>query len=141
MRVPRWLIIPLCIVGILYWTQDLWDSGNSQASIFDLPKKVENENFTIIVYPVSNVNGVPVFTTGTSGNEDDYLYITPASDSVDFPTNYAEKRDSGYTLQLHGSYFMGKGIPAEYFNVKPKPDRLRVFRFDEAEMVVEKNGI
>ena len=62
MRVPRWLIIPLCIVGILYWTQDLWDKGNSQASLLITPKNLETENFTILVYPVSNVNGVLVFT-------------------------------------------------------------------------------
>ena len=135
MRVPRWLIIPFCIVFLLYWTQDLWQ-GNNEPSVFDLPKTLEKETYSLTVYPVSNVNDVHVFTTGKGRLEEDYLYLTPASDTVDFPSDYAAKTDSGYVLKVYGKFYMGKGIPAEYLNAKPKPERLRVFQFDKAEMVV-----
>ena len=109
--------------------------------MFDLPKTLEKETFTIIVYPVSNVNSVPVFTTGKGGLEEDYLYLTPASDSVDFPADYNTKKDSGYVLQVHGAFYQGKGIPSEYLHAKPKPERLRVFQFDKAELVAERNKL
>ena len=135
MRIPRWLIIPFCIVFLLYWTQDLWQ-GNNEPGIFDLPKTLEKETYSLTVYPVSNVNNVPVFTTGKGGLEEDYLYLTPASDTVAFPFDYAAKKDSGYVLKVYGKFYMGKGIPAEYLYVKPKPERLRVFQFDKVEMVM-----
>ena len=140
MRLPRWLFIPLILVGILYWSQDLW-KGNNEPSVFDLPKTLEEKSFTIQVYPVSNTNDVPVFTTGKGGNEEDYLYLTPAPTNPIFPGDYKSKSDSGYVLQVHGKFYMGKGIPAEYIQSKPKPARLRVFQFDHAEMVIEKQNL
>lgn len=139
MRIPRWLIIPALIIICLYWTQDYWQ-GSQEPSVFDLPKKLEDREFTLTVYPVSNVNGVPVFTA-TKGDEDNYMYLVPATSSTDFPADFAEKKDSGYTLQVHGKFFMGKGIPAEYLQTKPKPERLRVFQFDHAELVASKENL
>ena len=140
MRIPRWLIIPVCIVGILYWSQVIW-KGSSEPSVFDLPKTLESESYTITVYPVSNVNKVPVFTTGRGGLEEDYLYLTPLSNATDFPVDYNTKKDSGYVLRVHGKFYKGKGIPAEYLYAKPKPERLRVFQFDTAELIADKKEI
>ena len=139
MRIPRWLFIPFILVGILYWSQDLW-KGNSEPTVFDLPKTLEEEILTLEIYPVSNVNNIPVFTTGKGGNEEDKLYLTPASDTVNFPENYQALKDSGYVMKVHGRFYKGHGIPAEYFRVKPKPERLRVFQFDRVEMVIPKNN-
>lgn len=138
MRIPRWLIIPFILVGILYWSQDLWES-NSKPTLFDLPKTLEDDVLSLEVYPVSNVNNVAVFTTGRGGNEDDRLYLTPASDTVSLPENFHALRDSGYIMKVHGRFFQGHGIPAEYFNVTPKPERLRVFQFDSIEMIAPQN--
>jgi hypothetical protein len=140
MKVPRWLFIPLILVGILYWSQDLW-KGNNEPSIFDLPKTLEEKSFRIQVYPVSNVNNVPVFTTGKGGNEEDYLYLVPAPGNPEFPSDYLSKSDSGYVLQVNGKFYQGKGIPPAYLGTKPKPARLRVFQFDHAEMVAEKQNL
>lgn len=137
MRIPRWLLIPFILVFLLYWTQDMW-KGNSEPSVFDLPKTLEDETYSLEVYPVSNVNNVSVFTTGKGSDEKDYLYITPASDSIDFPSNFVELRDSGYNIKVTGKFYKGKGIPAEYLYTKPKPERLRVFRFEKLEMVAPK---
>jgi len=140
MRLPRWLFIIVSIVGILYFSQRLWKS-DSEPSVFDLPKTLEEESYTIIVYPVSNVNNVSVFTTGKGGLEEDYLYLVPANGSIDFPMDYHVKKDSGYALQVHGKFYQGKGIPAGYLYAKPKPERLRVFQFDKAELVLEKKEL
>ncbi|MES2645640.1 MAG: hypothetical protein V4717_02105 [Bacteroidota bacterium] len=140
MRLPRWLFILVSVVGILYWSQSLW-KGNSEPSVFDLPKTLEKETYSITVYPVSNVNGVPVFTTGKGGLEEDYLYLTPATGSVDFPADYSNKKDSGYVLKVSGKFFKGKGIPEEYLYTSPKPERLRVFQFTKAELVPSQNNL
>lgn len=139
MRIPRWLLVPSLIIMTLYWTQDYWQKS-SEPSLFDLPKTLEEKAYTIEVYPVSNINNIPVFTTGKGANEDDYLYLTPQSENVQFPEDYSSKKDSGYVLQVHGKFYMGKGIPAAYLHSKPKPERLRVFRFDHAELVAEKES-
>jgi hypothetical protein len=78
---------------------------------------------------------------GKGGNKEDWLYLTPASVNSGFPADFKSKSDSGYVLQVHGKFYKGKGIPAEYLNTKPKPERLRVFRFDHAEMVYEKQNL
>jgi hypothetical protein len=139
MRIPRWLLIPFILIGALYWTQSLW-KGNKEPSFFDLPKTLEEEILMLEIFPVSNVNDVPVFTTGKGGNEEDKLYITPASDTVSIPENYHELKDSGYTIRVHGRFFKGHAIPAEYLRMKPKPERLRVFQFDRLEMVPPRNN-
>jgi hypothetical protein len=140
MRLPRWLFILVSVVGILYWSQSLW-KGNTEPSVFDLPKTLEKETYTITVYPVSNVNGVPVFTTSKGRLEEDYLYLTPASDSIDFPADYTAKKDSGYVLKVFGKFYQGKGIPGEYLYTTPKPERLRVFQFEKVELVAEQNNL
>ena len=140
MRLPRWLFIPFVLVGILYWSQDLW-KGNKEPTVFDLPKTLEQKRFRIQVYPVSNVNNVPVFTTGKGGNEEDYLYLEAAPGNPGLPADYLSKSDSGYVLEVHGKFYKGIGIPAAYININPKPARLRVFQFDHAEMVSEKQNL
>jgi hypothetical protein len=141
MRLPRWLFIPFILVALLYWTQDLW-KGNSEPSVFDLPKTLEEEKYSLEVYPISNVNDVAVWTTGKGGNEEDYLYVIPSpAATAMFPHDYAQKRDSGYVLKVYGNFYKGKGIPAEYLYTKPKPERLRVFQFDKAEMVRPSNNL
>ncbi len=137
---PRWLLIPALIIMSLYWTQDYWQKS-SEPTLFDIPKTLEEKEFTLEVYPVSNVNNVMIFSTGISGNEEDYLYLTPASEIVEFPIDYAEKKDSGYILRVHGKFYSGTGIPVEYLYTKPKPVRYRVFRFDHAKMIAAKEKI
>jgi len=134
MRIPRWLLIPCMLVFVLYWTQDMWQ-GNSEPSVFDLPKTLEEDKYSLEIYLVSSVNNVQVFTTGKGGDEKDYLYITPASDTAEFPDNFMELKDSGYNIKVTGKFFKGKGIPAEFLYSKPKPERLRVFQFEKLEMV------
>lgn len=137
MRIPRWLLIPCMLIFALYWTEDIWQ-GNSEPSVFDLPKTLEDEQYSLEVYPVSNVNNVAIFTTSV-GNSDSYLYLTPASNGSVFPHNFKELRDSGYQIKVTGKFYKGKAIPIEYLDAKPKPERLRVFQFEKLEMVQPKH--
>lgn len=131
MRIPRWLFIPLILVSLLYLSKGMFKDSD-EPSLFDIPKTLEEEKYTLELYPVSHVNNVAVWSTSIGVDHDDYVYLTPASD---LPIDYQQKLDSGYVIRAFGSYFKGKGIPHEYLNVKPKPDRHRVFLFETVEMV------
>jgi hypothetical protein len=133
MRIPRWLLIPFMLVFVLYWTQDLWQKNN-EPTVFDLPKTLEENQSTLIIYPVSTFKDLAVFTTAT-GDANEYLYLTPAADDSLFPYNYKELRDSGYLIKVTGKFFKGKAIPPEYLYLTPKPERLRVFQFETLEMI------
>lgn len=132
-RLPRWLFISLILVFIAYWTQSLLLSD--EASVFDLPKKLEEERTTLIVYRVAGYGPVELFSISKTAAEDDRLYLLPASPDLGIPPRYYALHDSGYQLQVFGRFYHGKGIPAAYLQQQPKPPRLRVFRYDSVALV------
>lgn len=134
MRIPRWLIIPFFIITTLYWTQDIWKE-NQEYSVMDMPKDLEPDRYGLEIYPVSTANGVSVYTMGVVGNHDDYLYLEPADLDDAIPPSYYVLKDSGYVLKVFGNFYFGKAIPAEYAQVKPKPERLRLFRYDSVALI------
>ena len=140
MRIPRFIFVPFIIISILVISQNMWKTVD-QPSVFDLPKTLETERYSIELFPISNANGVAIFSTSSGRVEQDYLYLTPATDSTTLPPNLKALQDSGYTLKVTGSFYKGKGIPAQYFEARPAPQRLRVFRFEKAEMVYRQNKI
>ena len=134
MRIPRWLILPTLIITLLHWVNMMFNS-DEKASVFDLPKTLDREVYTLTVYPVSRLNNVAIWSTSRAGMEDDYLYLTPASGTVLIPSDLNIRADSGYSIQVHGKFYKGRGIPEEYFHLQPKPERLRVFQFDSLQVL------
>ncbi|MCU0334928.1 MAG: hypothetical protein MUF62_07725 [Chitinophagaceae bacterium] len=132
-RLPRWIFIPLILVFIAYWTQELLISD--EASVFDLPKTLEEERSTLIVYPVAGSSQMELFSISKTAAEQDRLYLLPASIDVSIPVRYYALQDSGYQLQVFGRYYKGSGIPAAYLQQKPKPPRLRVFQYDSVALI------
>lgn len=86
----------------------------------------------------SKPGGAEVFSTSKSGSEDDRLYLEPATQYLTIPPEFFTKlKDSGYTLKLYGAFFKGKGIPARYLNIQPKPERYSVFKYESLDVVKE----
>lgn len=134
MRIPRWLIIPFVIITILYWTQDMWKE-NQEYSVMDMPKDLEPERYALEIKPDSSTQGVEVYTMSVAGNKDDYLYLEPAALDDAIPPSYYLLKDSGYVLKVFGNFYYGKAIPVVYAQVKPKPERLRLFRYDSVALI------
>jgi hypothetical protein len=72
-RLPRWLFIPLILVFIAYWTQSLLLSD--EASVLDLPKKLEEERTTLIVYPVAGYGAIELFAISQTAADDERLCL------------------------------------------------------------------
>ena len=101
----------------------------------DMPKKLEPERYALEIKPVSSTQGVEVYTMSVAGNKDDYLYLERAGLDDAIPPTYYVLKDSGYVLKVFGSFYYGKAIPVDYAAIKPKPDRLRLFRYDSVALI------
>lgn len=135
MWLPRRLGIILMIVMLLVFSIRMLNSKN-EASIYDVPKKLESTKMNLKVWFHSKPGGAEVFSISKSGSEDDRVYLQPSTDFLSIPPEFFTKlKDSGYTLKLYGSYYKGKGIPGRYLNIKPKPERYPVFRYESLDVV------
>lgn len=136
MNLPRTLAILLMVVGLVYWMKvGLNDAG--KPTLFDIPKKLQEEKLTILVRLHSEPAGAEVWSTSKSGSEDDRLYLQPARPSQTIPQEYYRLKDSGYVLKLYGAFYKGKGIPQQYLQIQPKPERYAVFRYESLDVVKE----
>lgn len=132
MRIPRWLIIPLIVVFLISITKQFWgEQPEEVATIYDIPKKLDNELLTIKVFPQAKSDSVFVFTTYKGGNEDDFLYLIPENSIIETPSQIMSLPDSVLNngFNVTGHFFMGTGIPEAYIMNVPKVKRLRVFLY------------
>lgn len=111
--------------------------STSQPTVFDVPKTLQEEKLSILVRLHSEPGGAEVWSTSKSGSEDDRLYLQPARPSQTIPREYYKLKDSGYVLKLYGAFYKGKGIPQQYLNIQPKPERYAVFRYESLDIVKE----
>ncbi|MES2773419.1 MAG: hypothetical protein V4722_04510 [Bacteroidota bacterium] len=137
MRLPGRLGIILMIVMLVVLGMRMLNSKR-EASIYDVPKKLQENKMNLVVWFHSKPGGAEVFSTSKSGSEDDRLYLQPKSEYLSIPPEYFTRlKDSGYVLKLYGSFFKGKGIPARYLNIQPKPERYPVFMYESMDVVKE----
>ena len=136
MRLPRPLAIIFIIICVIGIGKSMM-SSKDEATMFDLPKTLNEEKLTITAHYYGNTNGAQIFTIVKNGGEEDRLYLEPANSALTIPANFMQLKDSGYVLKLYGAYFKGKGIPERFFNIQPKPEKYAVFRFESLEMVKE----
>ncbi|MEO7310370.1 MAG: hypothetical protein ABIX01_08240 [Chitinophagaceae bacterium] len=137
MRVPRRLAIISIIVMLVVFSMQLLKSKD-EASIYDIPKKLEDTKMKLRVWFHSKPSGAEVFSISKSGSEDDRLYLEPAKASLAIPPGFFTMlKDSGYTLQLYGQFYKGKGIPARFLDIQPKPERYPVFRYENLDLLKE----
>jgi hypothetical protein len=134
MRSLRFIFPLFAVVALFYWMRTAVQTS-SGPSFFDIPKKLSEEKLTIEVRLHSTPDGAEVWSLSKSGSEDDRLYLQPASPSQTIPKDYYQLQDSGYVLKLYGSFYKGKGIPQEYFNIRPAPKRYPVFRYESLDVV------
>lgn len=134
MRSYRWIIIAFTVVASIYWTKTLLIDGQDEVSIYDLPKQLEEERSSCIVYPVDGTS-MEIYALTKTAAEEDRLYLIAKDIDVTIPPRYHVLKDSGYVLQVFGQYYYGKGIPAQYIYVQPKPPRLRVFLYDSVALI------
>ncbi len=134
MRSLRFVFPLFAVVALVFWSRQAFQSTNAP-SVFDIPKKLEEEKLTIVVRLHSEPGGAEVWSTSKSGSEDDRLYLQPARPSQTIPLEYYQLKDSGYVLKLYGSFYKGKGIPEAYFSIQPKPERYSVFRYESLDVV------
>ena len=136
MRSLRFVFPLFAVVALVFWSRQAFQS-TSEPSVFDIPKKLEDEKLTIQVRLHSESGGAEVWSTSKSGSGDDRLYLLPARPSQTIPLEYYRLKDSGYVLKLYGSFYKGKGIPQTYFNIQPRPERYSVFRYESLDIVKE----
>lgn len=136
MRLPRIFIIVFMIVAIFAISRNFM-SRSDEPTLFDLPKALNEEKITITAFYYGNTNGAEIFSIVKNGGEDDRLYLEPANKNLTIPTSFKQLKDSGYVLKLYGSYYKGKAIPERFFNIRPKPEKYPVFRYESLEMVKE----
>ncbi len=129
------IIFPIfAIVSLAFWLQRGYKAV-SEPSFFDIPKKLSEEKLTLQVRLWGVPGGAEVWSLSKSGSTDDRLYLQSARPSQTIPQEYYRLKDSGYVLKLYGSFYKGKGIPQEYFSIKPKPERYSVFRYESLDVV------
>ncbi len=112
--------------------------SKDEASVYDIPKKLEATKMNLKVWFHSKPGGAEVFSISKSASEDDRLYLEPATEFMSIPPDFFTKlKDSGYILKLYGSYYKGKGIPARYLGIQPKPERYPVFKYESLDVIKE----
>lgn len=136
MRLPRTLGTIVIIVSIFAISRNLM-SRSDEPSVFDLPKTLEAEKINITAFYYGNTSGAEIFSVVKNGGEDDRLYLEPANKNLMVPPSFKQLKDSGYVLKLYGAYYKGKAIPERFFNIRPKPEKYPVFRYENLEMVKE----
>lgn len=134
MRSLRFIFPLFAVVALIFWSRQAFQS-NSEPSVFDIPKKLQEEKLTIMVRLHSEPAGTEVWSTSKSGSEDDRLYLQPARPSQTIPQEYYRLKDSGYVIKLYGAFYKGKGIPQQYLHIRPKPERYAVFRYESLDVV------
>ena len=134
MRSLRFAFPLFAVVALVYWSRMAFQDV-SKPSVFDVPKTLQDEKLNIIVRLQSDAGGAEVWSTSKSGGEDDRLYLQPARASQTIPKEYYRLKDSGYILKLYGAFYKGKGIPQQYFNIQPKPERYPVFHYESLDVV------
>lgn len=134
MRIPGRLGIILMITMLVIFSMRMLKSKD-EPSIFDVPKKLQTNKMSLKVWLYSTFNGVEVFCTSKGGNEDDRLYLEPATQYLSIPPEfYSKLKDSGYILTLYGAFYKGKGIPQRFLMAQPKPNKYAVFRYENLEV-------
>ena len=129
--------IVLMIATLLMYSMRMMQS-TSEASVFDIPKKLEENKMSLQVWLYGQPNGTEVFSTTKSGGEDDRLYLEPATEYLNISPGYFQQlKDSGYSLKLYGSFYKGKGIPKRFIQIQPKPEKYSVFRYESMDIVKE----
>ncbi len=137
MRLRGRLGIILMITMLIVFSTRMLQSKN-EASVYDIPKKLEATKMNLKVWFHSKPGGAEVFSISKSASEDDRLYLEPATQFLSIPPEFFTKlKDSGYILKLYGAYFKGKGIPAKYLSIQPKPERYPVFKYESMDVVKE----
>ena len=132
------LIIMMLIIGSIFLMSRNWIKSKDEPSIFDVPKKLQDNKMSLKVYPFARTGGAEVYSTSHSGGEDDRLYLEPATAYLAVtPENFTRMRDSGYALKLYGAFYVGKGIPARFLGMQPRPDKYSVFRYESMDVVKE----
>lgn len=137
MRLPGRLGIILMITMLVVLSMRMLKSKN-EASVYDIPKKLEATKMNLKVWFHSKPEGAEVFSISKSASEDDRLYLEPATQFLSIPAEFFSKlKDSGYILKLYGAYYKGKGIPARYLSIQPKPERYPVFKYESLDVIKE----
>lgn len=134
MRIPRWLLWPTCIIVLSFWLFTYWKS-TQEVTMFDVPITLEKEKVVLNVFQVQSAEGIPLFSVSKFAESGDALYLTPANNEVALPEDYLLVRDSGYAMQVYGSYYKGKGIPSEFAEFTPKPERRKIVAFDSLKVI------
>ena len=137
MRLPGRLAIVLMITMLVVLSMRMLKSKD-EASVYDIPKKLDATKMNLKVWFHSKTDGVEVFSISKSASEDDRLYLEPATQFMSIPTDFFTKlKDSGYILKLYGAYYKGKGIPSRYLSIQPKPERYPVFKYESLDVIKE----
>lgn len=134
MRSLRLVFLIFIVVAVIFWSRQAFDDY-SKPSIFDVPKTLSKEKISIQVRLHSRPGGAEVWSLSKSGSTDDRLYLQSASPALVIPKDYYTLKDSGYVLKLFGSFYKGKGIPMQYMNIQPKPERYPVFRYESLDLI------
>ena len=137
MRLPGRFAIIIMITMLIVLSMRMMKSKD-EASVFDTPKKLQENKMSLKVWLHSKPNGTEVFSTSKSGSEDDRLYLEPATQYLSIPPEFfTTLKDSGYILKLYGAFYTGKGIPERYLSVQPKPEKYSVFKYESMDVVKE----
>ena len=137
MRLPARLGIILMITMLIVFSMRMLKSKD-EASVYDVPKKLQQNKMNLKVWFHSRPDGAAVFSTSKSGSEDDRLYLEPATEYLSIsPEFFTKLKDSGYTLKLYGAFYKGRGIPKIYLSILPKPERYAVFKYESLDVVKE----
>ena len=138
MRLPRWLVIVMITMSIIMLTKSIWGDKEVQevATIYDIPKTLDNEALTLNIYPESYKDSVAVFTSYKGGNDNDYLYLIPDNEALETPDFIMSLADSVLSdgLEVKGYFYKGTGIPEMYLHVVPRVGRYRVFRYHSIDI-------
>lgn len=137
----RFLFIAFIIVSIVGLIQQ-WRNHNKTVDEYDTPKILSGVQETLLLQHIKrNCECADWIKFGSYPdsariNEEDFLFIEPATADLDVPASYWVLADSGYALRVQGEFYKGKAIPNNYISkADSKPAFARVFYYTSCEVV------
>ena len=131
-------VILFSIIGLIFQ----WAKHGQIIDGHDLPRQLLNEKVSLDLVYVNRHCECPEWIEvsrlkdSTHRNEDDFLFIEPATGSSDIPVAYWAIADSGYVFRVTGSFYKVRGIPGNYIQkTDHKPEKARVFSYTGSEVV------